>query len=206
MKKMKNLMMTAVLFVSCTMMSQDIEITKGDFGFLKGQKEVNVEFNYSDLKLMKENLTNDQYVAERTKELNEKAKGSGDTWAKKWQASRDLSFEPKFLELMSVIFTKEKKDVAFTEGATQAKYTLIVDAVWIYPGYNVVMAKKGAKVSTILRFVETANKSNVLLEIKSEEAPGDIFGGSFSNEDRIAEGFAKTGKTLASILAKKAYK
>lgn len=203
---MKNLITIAILFVTCTMMSQDIKIVKGDFGFLKDQKEVNVEFNYSNLKLMKDNLTNDQYVAERVKELNEKAKGSGTTWEKKWYASRDLSFEPKFLELMSVILTKEKKDVTFAEETTQAKYTLIVDAVWIYPGYNVVMAKKGAKVSTVLKFVETANKNNVLLEIKSDEAPGDIFGGSFSNEDRIAEGYAKTGKTLASILVKKAYK
>ena len=107
---------------------------------------------------------------------------------------------------MAVIFGKEKKDVTFNENLTPAKYTLIVDAVWFYPGYNVVMAKKAAKVSTILRFVETANKGNVLLEIKSDEAPGDIFGGSFSNEDRIAEGFAKTAKSLAYMLVKKAYK
>jgi uncharacterized membrane protein YciS (DUF1049 family) len=203
---MKKVFIIAILFISCTMTAQDIEVVKGDFGFLKDQKEVNVEFNYSDLKLMKENLTDDQYVAERSKELNDKSQGTGDNWKKKWYTSRELSFEPKFLELMSVIYAKAKKDVTFNKDLAQAKYTLIVDAVWIYPGYNVVMVKKGAKVSTILRFVETANKSNVLLEIKSDEAPGDIFGGSFSNEDRIAEGYAKTAKTLASLLLKKAYK
>ncbi len=196
----------ALLFASSIMSAQDMKVLKGDFGFLKGQKEINVEFNYSDLKLMKENLTNDQYVAERSKDLNEKSKGSGETWEKKWYASRDLSFEPKFLELMSIIFTKQKVDVTYKKDLPEAKYTLIVEAVWIYPGYNVVMVKKAAKVSTILRFVETANKNNVLLEIKSDEAPGDIYGGSFSNEDRIAEGYAKTGKSLATMLVKKAYK
>lgn len=85
---------------------------------------------------------------------------------------------------------------------SSAKYTLIVDVVWMYPGYNVVMAKKGAKVTTVLRFVETANRSNVVLELSSENAPGDVFGGSFSNEDRIREGFAKTGKTLAQLILK----
>lgn len=202
---MKKLVL-ALFFVTSLMTAQDMDVVKGDFSFLKDQKEVNVEFNYSNLKLMKDNLTNDQYVAERAKELEEKAKGTGTNWEKKWYASRDLSFEPKFSELMNTIFTKEKKDIFVKEGATEAKYTLIVDVVWIYPGYNVVMAKKGAKVSTILKFVETANKSNVILEIKSEEAPGDVFGGSFSNEDRIAEGFAKTGKSLASMIVKKAYK
>lgn len=196
----------ALFFVTSLMTAQDMDVVKGDFGFLKDQKEVNVEFNYSDLKLMKDNLTNDQYVTERVKDLDEKAKGTGKAWEKKWYASRDLIFEPKFLELMNIVLTKDKKDVVFQEELPQAKYTLIVNVIWFYPGYNVVMSRMAAKVTTNLKFVETANKSNVLLEITSEKAPGDVFGGSFSNEDRIAEGFAKTGKSLASMLAKKAYK
>jgi len=188
------------------MTAQDMEVVKGDFGFLIGQKEINVEFKYENLKLMEDNLTDDQYVANRSTELNEKGKGTGDIWKKKWYASRELSFQPKFLELINIVLSKEKQDVSFQENLKQAKYTLIVDAVWVYPGYNVMVMKKGAKVSTVLRFVETANRNNVLLEITSEKAPGDVFGGSFSNEDRIAEGYAKTGKSLAKMLLKKAYK
>lgn len=202
---MKKLVL-ALFFVTSLMTAQDMDVVKGNFSFLKDQKEVNVEFDYSNLKLMKDNLTNDQYVADRVKELEEKARGNGETWEKKWYASRDLIFEPKFIELMSTIFTKEKKDVVFKEELAQAKYTLIVDAVWIYPGYNVGIARRPAKVSLTLKFVETANKNNVLLEVKSEEAPGDIYMGSFSNEDRIGEGYAKTAKSLASMIVKKAYK
>ena len=196
----------AVFFVTSIMTAQDMDVVKGSFGFLKDQKEVNVEFNYTNLKLMKDDLTNDQYVSDRVKDLNEKAKGNGEIWEKKWYASRDLIWEPKFIELMNTIFTKEKKDISFQENLSQAKYTLIVDAVWIYPGYNIGIVKKGAKVSLNLKFVETANKDNVLLEIKSEEAPGDSYMGTFSNEDRIGEGYAKTGKSLASMIVKKAYK
>ena len=192
-----------MLFAASSLaMAQKIKTQKGDFKFLAGQKEVNVEFDYSNLKLMKENLTESQYVAERTAELNEKAKGNGDSWAKKWEASKQLAWQPKFTELVNVVLTKKKKNITFQEGLASAKYTLIVDVVWMYPGYNVVMAKKGAKVTTVLRFVETANRNNVLLEISSENAPGDVFGGSFSNEDRIREGFAKTGKTLAELVLK----
>ena len=202
---MKKLVALAVLFVS-SITAQDMEVVNGDFGFLNGQKEINVEFKYDNLKLMEDNLTDDNYVANRLSELNEKGKGTGDIWKKKWYASRELSFQPKFLELINIVLSKEKQDVSFQEDLKQAKYTLIVDAVWVYPGYNVMVMKKGAKVSTVLRFVETGNRSNVLLEISSEKAPGDIFGGSFSNEDRIAEGYAKTGKSLAKMLLKKAYK
>ena len=199
---MKKFTVLALLVVSSIAMAQKVKVKSGDYKFLAGQKEINVEFNYKNLKLMKEDLTEDKYVAERTADLNEKAKGNGDTWAKKWEASKELAWQPKFIELVNVVLTKKKKDISFQEGLSSAKYTLIVDVVWLYPGYNVVMAKKGAKVTTVLRFVETANKSNVLLELSSENAPGDVFGGSFSNEDRIREGFAKTGKTLAGLILK----
>ena len=200
---MKKIVLAVALVFSGLGFAQKMEVKSGDFKFLNGVKEINVEFNYQNLKLMKENLTDEQYVSERVADLNEKGKGTGDIWKKKWYSSRDLIFENKFLELVNVVLTKEKKDLSFQEDLKSAKYTLVVDAVWIYPGYNVVMAKKGAKVTTLLKFVETANPSNVVLEITSDEAPGDVFGGSFSNEDRIGEGYAKTGKSLAKFLIKK---
>ena len=200
---MKKVLVLAVLFVSSMMTAQDMDILKGDFGFLKDVKEINVEFTYDNLKLLKDNLSDADYVKERVADLNEKGKSVVDVWKKKWYASRELAFEPKFLELVNIVLSKKKQDLNFQEDLKSAKYTLIVDAVWIYPGYNVVMAKQGAKVSTNLKIVETTNRSNVLLEITSEKAPGDIFGGSFSNEDRIAEGYAKTVKSLAGLILKK---
>ena len=197
--------MLAGLFVSCTMMSQDMEIVKGDFGFLKDQKEINVEFDYSKMTLMKEKKAEAQYVEERAKELNEKNKGVGDIWKKKWHPSKELIWNPKFLELINVVLSKDGKEVSFQEGLTAAKYTLIVETVWIYPGWDAGIMKQPAKVSTNLKFVETANKSNVLLEISSENAPGDQWGNNYSNESRIGEGYAKTAKSLAKMLLKKAY-
>jgi len=41
------------------------------------------------------------------------------------------------------------------------------------------------------------------LEIESKEAPGDNFVGVPNNNDRIAEGYAKTAKTLAKKISKK---
>ena len=202
---MKKLMMLAGLFVSCTMMSQDMEVVKGDFGFLKDQKEINVEFDYSKMTLMKEKKAEAQYVEERAKELNEKNKGVGDIWKKKWHPSKELIWNPKFLELINVVLSKDGKEVSFQEGLTAAKYTLIVETVWIYPGWDAGIMKQPAKVSTNLKFVETANKSNVLLEISSENAPGDQWGNNYSNESRIGEGYAKTAKSLAKMLLKKAY-
>ncbi|MBP4137348.1 hypothetical protein [Flavobacterium geliluteum] len=201
---MKKLVLSLFL-ISCTSFAQDIEVVKGNFDFLKDQKEINVEFDYSNFTLLKDKKTEAQYVAERTADLNEKSKGNGDIWSKKWSSSKEFIWNPKFLELVNVVLNKEKKDVTFQEKLT-TPYTLIVQTVWIYPGWDVAMMKQPAKVTTNLKFVETANKSNVLLEISSEEAPGDQWGSNFSNESRIGEGYAKTGKSLAKLLLKKAYK
>lgn len=199
-------LVVAVLFVSSIMTAQDMDVVKGNFDFLKDQKEINVEFDYSKMTLMKEKKTETQYIEDRTKELNEKTKGIGNIWMKKWNASKELIWSPKFLELMNVVFVKDKKETSFQEGLIAAKYTLIVETVWIYPGWDAMVMKQPAKVSTLLKFVETNDKSNVLLEISSEEAPGDQYGSNFSNESRIGEGFAKTAKSLAKMVLKKAYK
>lgn len=199
---MKKIVLIALLLSSAAGFAQDMDVTKGDFKFLTGVKELNVEFDYSHLELLKENLTNEEYVTKRAADLNEKDKGNGNIWKKKWDAAPQMIWNPKFLELMLKTYGKEK-NVTIEEGLTSAKYTLIVDVVWIYPGWDAAVMKQAAKVSTILRFVETANKSKVLLEISSEKAPGDQWGNNFSNESRIGEGFAKTAKSLGKMIIKK---
>ena len=199
---MKKITLVALLIVSSVASAQKMKVVSGNYNFLKGEKELNVEFNYDDLKLMKENLTNDQYVAERVADLNEKSRGNGDNWKKKWDSSRELIWNSKFLELLNSTYGKAK-DVRIMENNPDAKYTLIVDAVWIYPGWDIAMMKKPAKVTLRYRFVETANRSNVLLEMTSSEAPGDQYGSNFSNESRIGEGFAKSAKSLGKEISKK---
>ena len=199
---MKKIVLLAFLCASTVALAQKMKVTEGDFNFLSGQKEFNIEFNYNNLKLLKEDLTEEQYVQQRTDDLNKKTKGNGTVWAKKWKSSKEAIWNPKFIELLNKYYGAEK-DVTVDEGITSAKYTLIVDVVWIYPGWDAAVMKQHAKVSTILRFVETANKSKVLLEIESKEAPGDQWGSNFSNESRIGEGFAKTAKSLAKMMEKK---
>lgn len=195
----------ALLFVSGFTFAQDMKVVNGNFDFLKTQKEVNVEFDYSNFTMMKENKPEAQYVEEHKADLDKKGKGNGNIWEKKWISAKEQIWTPKFLEIANVVLTKEHKDLNFQEGI-KTPYTLVVKTVWIYPGWDAGVMKQPAKVTTNLKFVETANKSNVLLEITSEEAPGDQWGNNFSNESRIGEGYAKTAKSLAKLIAKKAYK
>lgn len=200
----KQTILALTLLFTTVIFAQKMKVVDGDFDFIKDQKQINVEFNYDNLKLFKKNLTNDEYVKERFEDLESKGKGKGKTWKKSWEASREIIYAPKFLELMNRDLY-EDKGITFEEDLTEAKYTLIVDVVWIYPGWNAAVMRQPAKLSTVLKFVETANRDNVALELTSENAPGNRFGGTFSNEDRIGEGFAKTGKTLSKLIMKKAF-
>jgi hypothetical protein len=46
-KNMKKLVVIAVLFVSCLVTAQKMKLTAGEFDFIQGQKQFNIEFDHS---------------------------------------------------------------------------------------------------------------------------------------------------------------
>ena len=198
----KVLVSMCIVIFSQLVFSQKMDLKSGDFKSLKGEKTVNIEFNYSNLKLMNENLTESEYVEKRAKDLNEKTKGNGDIWKKKWEGAKETIWEPKFMALMLKTMKKAKINTTYVQDDKSSKYTILVDVVWIYPGWDAWVMKQPAKVSMVIKLVETSNKSNVLATLNTNNAPGDQFGSNFSNESRIGEGFAKTAKSLGKMIKK----
>ncbi len=112
-----------------------------------------------------------------------------------------IDFLDKFVSIATE--SSKKANIQFVEDGS-TPYTLIVKPTWIYPGWFGGVMKQHAKISTQLSFVESGNPSNILLVIEADKAPGDIaFVGIPNNNDRIAEGFAKTGKSLAQLIDKR---
>ncbi|MGF1558388.1 MAG: hypothetical protein ACFCUL_04795 [Flavobacteriaceae bacterium] len=200
---MKKSISLLIYFVCAVTFAQRMKIENGGFEFIKGEKNVNVEFVYDHMTLLKKNLSNEQYVTEHSAELEEKGKNAK-IWQKKWIDAREYIWQPKFIELVNRDL-KEDHGVNFEEGLSDSKYTLIVETVWLYPGWDAGVMKQPAKVTTKLIFVETSNRGNVLAEVTSADAPGDQWGNSFSNEDRLGEGYAKTGKSLSKLILKEAF-
>ena len=202
---MKKTSLTIIaVFCVTFVFSQKLKVTEGSFDFFVDLIEINVEFEYENQKLFKDNLTNEEYVKKRATDLEEDTRGKGKAWKKKWFASRELIYQPKFLELMND-YVHEREAIFFGEELEGTMYTLIVETVWLYPGWNAAVMRHPAELTTVLKFVETENRDNVLLVINSKKAPGNRYGGTFSNEDRIGEGYAKTGKSLAKLILKKAF-
>ncbi|MDQ0592511.1 hypothetical protein QFZ37_000880 [Chryseobacterium ginsenosidimutans] len=197
---MKKLLLFMLIAVSTVAMAQKFKIQSGDLKFLKGTETINVVFDYSEMKLMKENYTEAEYVPRRIEELNKKTEGSGNIWKKQWERSKEELWNPKFITVFNKVLSKEGVNTKLQEN-TNSPYTLVVKVKWVYPGWDAGIMKQPAKVNTQLTFMESDSKK-VLCDIESLEAPGDQWGSNFNNETRVGEGFAKTGKTLAQKIEK----
>ncbi|MDP9957035.1 hypothetical protein [Epilithonimonas hungarica] len=197
---MKKLLLLGLVSVSAFVMAQKMKVVSGNFDFLKGQKELNLQMDYSQMKFYKENMDESAYIAKKEKDIQKANKSPEEftRWKKDWEYSKDTQFVDKFLSSMN-----KNTDIKTSVNNKNAKYTLIAQTVWIYPGWFGGVMNQPSKVSMNLKFVETANPSNVLLEIDSKNAPGDNFVGLPNNNDRISESYAKTAKTLANMIDKK---
>ena len=103
---MKKLLLFIGLTLTYGLTAQDVKVESGSYDFLKGVKELNVEFDYSNLEMMKENLSEETYIENRKNELNEKNAGEGDRWVKKWENAKTDIWQPKFLKLVNEVVSK----------------------------------------------------------------------------------------------------
>lgn len=196
MKAIKPLLLAALVIIASAASAQKLKETEGSFNALKGQSKVNVEFDYSDFNVGK--LTEKDYLAKRTKELNEKEAGRGDKWKALWVSDRKNRYEPHFFEQFN-------KQSGLTGGSfPDAKYTIIVKVTRIEPGFNIPMVmQKNAENDTELILVETSNKGKALGKITATKAVGRTFGGNdWDTGIRIEESFELLGKTLGKYIAK----
>lgn len=192
-------MMLAGLFVSCTMMSQDMEVVKGDFKNLKGITEFNLIFDYSNLKVDKFD-TEEAFLADKMKKREEK--GTDEDFKKSWFADRENRYEPKFIESFNKRF--DNGEIKVGKKLTTAKYTINVKTSWIYPGYNVGVMRQNAKINVIITVFETANPNNVLASIQYEKVPGNgAMGYDYNSGYRISESYAKLAKEFAAHIKKR---
>lgn len=188
-----------ILFLIALGTAQSFAQSIKDFKLLKGENEVEVIFNYDNLRLQKENYTEEEYKVKHHANLDKKDEGSGDLWIKSWERSKEEIWDPKFL-LLANKYTDKK--VRFKKNATTTKYILFVDVVWIYTGWDAGIMRQAAKVTSILKLVSRENPTVVLAQHKFVDMPGNQFGSNFNNETRIGEGFAKTGKEFAKKITK----
>ena len=182
-------MIAGAMLLAVSTYAQRIKVTEGKLSVLEGQKEINIEYSYDNMRVGKFDKEED-YIKSRTEELNKKEPGRGDKWAKAWVADRKDRFEPKFDELFSKISGMQLDK--------NAKYTIIFNTVFTEPGFNVVVPRKNAYIDGEVTIDETADRNKVVAKATVDNSHGNsVRGNDYDTGERISEAYAKAGKELA---------
>ncbi len=164
MKKFPVLCLAVVLIISLFNIQavKGQKVVSGDLSFLKGQKSINVVFDYAGFKIEKE--TEAEFLAREASEKNTKEAGSGDKFKQDWEKDKIEKFIPAFNKVLG-------EELGIQVDDANAKYTLIV--------YEINLTNKGwgnkfsggnpASMDVSFKFVETANQATELCVMSAEK-------------------------------------
>ena len=188
----KNVLMSILLILvtGSFLHAQKIEVKSGSFDFLKGQKTLLVQYDYSNMAVGKYDKEVD-YIDAKVTEGNNAEAGKGDKWKADWFDKRTSAYEPSFEEL----FNKYMGEKGLTCGKTSndAAYIMNIHTVFTDVGYFIGISSKPSYISTEITFTK-ASSGEKMAVVTAEKCPG--VGG-------IKEAYAKLGKSLSGFLLKK---
>ncbi|UHO38597.1 hypothetical protein H5J24_24415 [Chryseobacterium capnotolerans] len=191
---MRKLLLLVFMVMGVVTFAQDqINVESGNFDFLKDQTEVNVQVKFENVAFQVENYTETQYLEKRKAEtIAKKSEEAWGKWIREWDKFKSTEYLDYFLKGIN----RKSKKIAFKKD-THAKYTLIVDAKWVYAGWHGGLIGQEAKLTSELTFVETDNPSNVVMKLKGDKVLGKPQNKDFVMEyGRIAGAYEQTGKYL----------
>jgi hypothetical protein len=189
------MLMAAVLLVPQPASAASVRIKSGKLDSLKLEKQINLDFDYSNMKVgrkPKECVPEAEYIAK----LNQQQPGQGDAWKREWIGSAP-GYQVKFAELLNKQVKEESTPLEFGK-FKDAKYTLILKTTTVVTGKEGFMARPPF-ISAEAVFVETSNRATVLAVVELELMPGQ---GAWAFDMR--EAYAKAGKDLGILLRRKA--
>lgn len=141
-----------------------------------------------------ENLTESQYLDNRKRDIlasPQKTEVDWEKWYAGWEKFKDSEYLKFFIK-----GANSKSNIVYKIGS-DAKYTLIIDAKWIYAGWHGGLVGQEAKLTSDMKFVETNDPSKIVLELKADKVLGKPMNKDFVMEyGRIAGAYEATGRRL----------
>ena len=170
------------------------KILSGDLKFLKGQKSINVVFDYTNFKIEKD--TEVEYLTKEVADMNKKDAGSGDKFREEWEKDKQARFIDAFNKDM-----KEKLDIPINDA--KAKYTVIISNInLINKGWgNKFSGGNPATMQIDFKFVETDNQTVVACVAREERAQYMSFTGTLAQ--KIQGCLEYGGEQLGKLIRKK---
>ena len=213
MKRPGILLLMAVFMISSVNLAAQ-KLTSGSLDALKGEKTLNVLFDYSNITIgnpvnplaTNNGISEKDYVGKKTSDLNAKKPGEGDRWAQAWQDDRTRLFQPAFLQALNEKL--EKQGVVAKENVSDARFTLLMKTVFVNPGFNIGISKNDAHINVVIDIVETADHSKVAASVemknvfkKAQVTYGDMTF-DFAVGQRLQACYEQAGISFGKFLSK----
>ena len=158
------------LLMTTAAFAQKIKWEKGDdLAFMKGQRDVAAEFDYSKITVKGEAPAT--YLESQKTDLNADKPGDGDAFVAEWTDAREKKYQPEFAKGFNKMLLK---DSIWVNNSGNAKYTIILTTEDMSLGKGKMFVKKPAEVTFSFVIVETANKDNVVAKGRLEEVDGQV--------------------------------
>ena len=185
--------------------AQKVKLAEGKLDFLKGQEVIKLKFTYDkNMKLGKQKF--EDYISKKVNDKNKKNPGSGDEWKQKLTADFDTAFPHYFSRMFNIMM--KKQDVKLDTEADDAPYTMIVNTIYIEPGYNIGIKSKRAQADMEVFIVKKDDPEKTLAKFNITKSPGSsAFGPNYSFTDRVGGCYENAASRLAGyFLQKKTFK
>ena len=192
----KLLLLFFMMMITAVFGQEKMKLVSGDFGVLKDQSVVNVELKFENVLFMKENITEAQYLENRKKQVLDNPK-RGETawkeWSEEWEKYKNEDYIDRLLKGLNA----STKQISFKK-ETPAKYTLILNTKWVFPGWHAGLIAMPTAMSGDIQLVETENPSVVLATVELNKY--DRFSGmdvTVMEYGRLAAAYESIGRVLS---------
>ncbi|MCX6285712.1 MAG: hypothetical protein NTY96_01180 [Bacteroidetes bacterium] len=200
MKKIGILLLTCFfLLAGSSVFSQKLK--SGDLSLLKGQKVINLQYDYSKMKVGKY-VSEEEYIADGTADRNKKKEGSGEEWAAKWRTDKGTRFQPKFETNLNGKLNK--CGLEGKSNATDAQYTLILHVTALEQGFQSgIGVSKPAYIDLVIDIVDSKAPDKPLAIISYPKCQSvNMMGYDYDTGSRVMSCFDRAGDDIGKLICK----
>jgi hypothetical protein len=194
-----------IMFIGNILLAQKPNQISGDFSQLKGQHEIGLIYDYSNVNVG--TMPEAAYIKKKMADADKKVPGDGQRWAAEWQSDKTRKYHVKFKQYLNDELSKSgmKADT----GVTSGKYSLVVKVIMIEPGFATgTIGSKESHLTVEIRLIENNNPGKILASLLYEDIRNmhyNKFLGSeadFDTGTRIAGVFGTVGEIVGKYLQK----
>ena len=113
-----------------------VKLVSGDLSQIKGKK-LKLQLTFDGMLVSKykmmfgKKISEDEFIKNKSADLNEKEAGKGDEWASKWKSDKENRYVPSFITK----FNEMSNEFGTTISSTEGDITVVVHTSYTEPGY-----------------------------------------------------------------------